>query len=672
MKRLKLLILVFCAALSVPLAYFVARTYQGLAQEETATLRYFAETLFDEMESALAAIVIAEESRAIDEYNYTMTSVDRPTDSTDRDRSPLSHPPQKPFILGYMQNNPDGSFQTPLVEAGKTIPEKQVPTVKRLEAVNRVFNQKRVIQTDVVKPRPTTTVAQVEKKQTKGWADKYLNLPRSQESRTYLGKKEKRVEEISLQQALKFAQHDQMAVREEAPKEIKTGEGAETASSGSRFFSQRPKILNRMAAPSAPFSEAEGSAASSAPVEMDVEKTFQVEVAPLQSVFITDDQIFIFRRIMINKQIYRQGFVILVKEFLDYLADMHFSDQPMAQFTDLRLKVVERGREIVSKQAGVFANQPKFRLDRAFPSPFSFLRASLTCNDIPKSAGRDTLNVMMAVLAGIVLIGLFAIYKSARAVVDLSERRSQFVSSVTHELKTPLTNIRMYVEMLEQGIAPNHEREQDYFQILGSESERLSRLINNVLELSKLEKKQRHMNMQPGTFEEVVDSVRMVMQEKFKQEGFVLKVVQEEIVPFSYDREVMVQVLINLIENSIKFRKMHPKKEILLRILSEGGRIKGRKDKPAAGRVMITVSDTGPGIPKHALKKIFDDFYRPDNSLSRATGGTGIGLALVKKFVAAMGGSVFAANNDGPGCTITISMPSNPSPPTKCSPSGSF
>ena len=103
------------------------------------------------------------------------------------------------------------------------------------------------------------------------------------------------------------------------------------------------------------------------------------------------------------------------------------------------------------------------------------------------------------------LLGLGAIYRSAHAMVDLSERRTRFVSSVTHELKTPLTNIRMYIEMLEQGIARDTAREQDYLRVVGSESARLSRLINNVLELSRLEKRQRQFDMRPGTFEEVLE-----------------------------------------------------------------------------------------------------------------------------------------------------------------------
>ncbi len=242
-------------------------------------------------------------------------------------------------------------------------------------------------------------------------------------------------------------------------------------------------------------------------------------------------------------------------------------------------------------------------------------------------------------------MGLFAIYQSARAIVDLSERRSQFVSSVTHELKTPLTNIRMYVEMLEQGIAKNPEREQEYFRILDSEGARLSRLINNVLELSKLEKKQRHIDLQPGTFEDVITEVQALMAEKLKQEGFTFKVEPGRIRPFKYDREVMIQVLINLIENSMKFGKSGPGRKIGIQTLQEEDGVK------------IMVADTGPGIPRDALKKIFNDFYRVENSLTRTTRGTGIGLALVKKFVNLMGGTVTAANNEGPGCTITISLP---------------
>jgi signal transduction histidine kinase len=201
--------------------------------------------------------------------------------------------------------------------------------------------------------------------------------------------------------------------------------------------------------------------------------------------------------------------------------------------------------------------------------------------------------------------------------------------------------------MLAQGIATDTEREQEYFQIIDSEGSRLSRLINNVLDLAKLEKKQRSLNLSQGTFQEVVEEVETVMQEKLRQEGFTLNIMQEDIRPFNYDREAMIQVLINLIENSIKFGQSAASKEITIRTYQDGNWAK------------IAVSDRGPGIPRQALKKVFDDFYRVDNSLTRKTRGTGIGLALVKKFIRLMGGRVSAENNPGAGCTIIISLPSS-------------
>ena len=139
--------------------------------------------------------------------------------------------------------------------------------------------------------------------------------------------------------------------------------------------------------------------------------------------------------------------------------------------------------------------------------------------------------------------------------------------------------------------------------------------------------------------------MRTVMDHKLGQEGFILKIDVPDDLRFAYDREVMIQVLINLIENSIKFGRSSPERSIAIAAALRDG------------QVHIAVSDTGPGIPGKALKKVFDDFYRVDNALTRATGGTGIGLALVKKFILAMEGQVHAANNPGPGCTITLSLP---------------
>ena len=649
MKRLQILILIFCLSISIPLGYFVVRTYRGLEQEEAAALSYFANALFDRMEQDLETLVQLEEGRAIDEYNFFMTPSGRYRDSENEERSPLSSLPAQNYILGYFQNNPDGSFQTPIAQPGKNIPVDRKDTVSQLERANRLFNRIRTATTDEVSAPPEKVAARPEQKQQSAFAGKYLDVTRSQESKAYLGQKQKRLEKVTVAQAEKVARQKKSDVaRSPAP-----AVGSFAKSRSSRLRAGEEALLDKDKGEAArarvhsepALKEAEADAPAEAASEIRAEDSFQVEVAPLQSVFVGSDQIFIFRRIMINQKIYRQGFILKVPAFLNYLAQNYFVPQPMAGYANLRLHVMDQGREIGMVEAGKSSRDPKFILNRAFPSPFAFLNATLSSDEIPRSTGRKTLMIMGIVLVAIFLIGLFAIYKSTQTIVDLSVRRSQFVSSVTHELKTPLTNIRMYIEMLEQGIAGDTEREQEYFQIINSEGSRLSRLINNVLDLAKLEKKQRALNLKEGTFEEVVAEVKTVMQAKLKQENFTLKIIQENINPFNYDREVMIQVLINLIENSIKFGRAAVQKEITIRTFQEGKWVK------------IAVSDRGPGIPRRALRKIFDDFYRVDNSLARKTRGTGIGLALVKKFVKLIGGEVTAQNNPEGGCTITISLP---------------
>ncbi len=656
MKRLKILIILFFMALAVPLAYFVLRSFTSLEQEEVAEFTYFAETLFDQMETELDSFVSREESRAVDEYNYYVSEPrgDIMTGGKPRNPSPLSKLPQESFILGYFQNGTDGSFQTPLVNNQGKTPENIRLVAAHLSRINKTFNTKLFI-TSEKKPEAPVTVAQKEQKKEAGLAEKYFAPSQTLKQRGFLGRQEKRLEEITIAQARNIAKEkiDKiMSPAQEIQAEAEADHSMSDSFAGSSKNDTERSSLFRSAPGPAEQKHSEGirsrpasAAAPHIPQPASPGK-YKVEIAPLQSVAIDDLHVFIFRRIVLNNQIYRQGFVLKVNEFLKHLGEKFFIGQPLSHFSNLQFYLSsQEGTDTPAFSAGAGSIHPEFTLNRTFPRPFSFINASLACDHIPRSAGRNTLVIMTAVVAGVILLGLFAIYHSVRVVVDLSERRAGFVSSVTHELKTPLTNIRMYMEMLEQGIASNKERESEYFRIVNSESSRLSRLINNVLEFAKLEKKQRRFDMKPGSFSDVIEEVKTIMAAKLRQEDFTLNAHLHENLKFTYDREVMVQVLINLIENSMKFGKNASNKEIIVAI--------GKDDNA----VTINVIDSGPGIPEQALQKIFDDFYRVDDSLTRNTKGTGIGLALVKKFIAAMGGKVSAANNHGPGCTITISLP---------------
>lgn len=595
MTRLKLIINIFFIVLSIPLAYFVLLSHWGVQQEERAELQHFTKILFDTIEQDLNALVFREETRAVDEYSYYLAADAVLPESASR-RSPLSDPPEESYILGYLQNNPDGSLQTPFVQTLDDVPLDRQEIIDRLIAINTKLNASSF---PVLAEQPAPALPETSPQDSvEIFAERYLRVSKLQELSDRTISREAQVQQrITKDQLYNVLQQELPDSNDEAADSI-----------------------------------------------FEVEHV-QVKVTPMQAHVLNAREILIFRHIEINSQVYRQGFVILVKEFLNYISQTYFIDQPLADFTQLRLEVLSHDETFYETESGEIPAKPVAAFHRVFAQPFSFLRITLFCEKFPPSGGRWLLNVMRILTGAIILIGLVTMYQSARTVMELSERRAQFVSSVTHELKTPLTNIQMYSEMLEQGVAPNREREQEYFRVIGTESQRLSRLIEQVLEFSKLERKQRRFHLQEGDFDDVLSEVRQVLQESLDRNDFTLRIAKDASLRFQYDREVMVQILVNLVGNSIKFGKQSSVREIMVTVKAE------------ASGIRIRVSDSGPGIPEKDVKKVFDDFYRGDHKISQTTRGTGIGLALVKKYITALGGSVKASNNAGPGCTISMFLP---------------
>lgn len=633
MKKLKLLFLLFCLLISLPLGFVLLQTYIGIEREERTQMQYFGEALFDRMEEELAALVQQEESRGVDEYTNSLATSVEPTKGG-ASPSPLAQPGDNEFILGYLQNNPDGSFQTPIVADMGSVPEDLRSTVTQLKQANSLFNEKKLTSTaskDEETLPPEKVMEEKNLQLKNSLSARYLKKTKRDDREQYLGKQKSRVEEITLEQAYTIAGDDQTVQQYQQMAE------PPVAAPQTDSFQQRRAVpaMSSQSPQEELFIEKEDDGAT----------RFQVEVAPFQAVSLTNNLLYVFRRIIIGNQIYRQGLVVKIDKLMVHLVENHFSKQPLAQYSLLTFNRVDGNGvgQVYSK--GVELNQVKFSASRTFPPPFEMLAVTLKAKEIPVSSVRAPLNGAVILLSLFLVAGLVAIYKSVQSIVALSERRAQFVSSVSHELKTPLTNIRMYVEMLQQGMATTPEKEESYFEVLTTESTRLSGLINNVLELSRLERKTRQFSMAPGTLEDVFAEVATLMHEKLSRDGFTLTVNPPKVVEFSYDREVLVQILVNLIENSHKFGKDAAEKCITVSAADH------------STEVVLQVSDTGPGIPKNHLKKIFDDFYRVDNGLTSEAGGTGIGLALVKKFVVAMGGEVAASNNKKSGCTISIVLP---------------
>jgi signal transduction histidine kinase len=225
--------------------------------------------------------------------------------------------------------------------------------------------------------------------------------------------------------------------------------------------------------------------------------------------------------------------------------------------------------------------------------------------------------------------------------MELSQKKNAVVSSVSHELKTPLTAIRMYGEILMEGWVDEEKRE-GYYRHIHDESERLSRLIQNVLTLAQLEKSEWQSNLT------VVDPVKLVselaekLRAQVKRAGFQLEVVTKgEPVPVQADQDALVQILINLIDNAIKFAADSRDTRIVLKVSQIGS------------ETCISVRDFGGGIPPQELKKIFEKFYRVEDEMTRSTRGTGIGLALVSMLAKSMNATVDVRNRD-PGAEFSI------------------
>ncbi|HVS22138.1 MAG TPA: HAMP domain-containing sensor histidine kinase, partial [Gammaproteobacteria bacterium] len=278
--------------------------------------------------------------------------------------------------------------------------------------------------------------------------------------------------------------------------------------------------------------------------------------------------------------------------------------------------------------------------------PFGDLELAFSVRELPRAPGALLLLWISVTLAAVLCGGFFFMYRFAVGQLRLARQQQDFVSAVSHELKTPLTSIRMYGEMLKAGWADDAKK-QTYYDYIHSESERLSRLIENVLQLARLTRGSQPLERKRATTAELADLLRSKTATQTERVGFSLDVRDDtpagtELV---LDVDAFAQIFINLVDNALKFSAGAERKVV---------EIAARRESD--GRVLFTVRDFGPGIPKGQLKKIFELFYRPADEVTRSTAGTGIGLALVQQLTAALGGRVEVRNCE-PGAEFRVSFP---------------
>ncbi len=252
----------------------------------------------------------------------------------------------------------------------------------------------------------------------------------------------------------------------------------------------------------------------------------------------------------------------------------------------------------------------------------------------------------LAALSLVLAAGIALTYRNVTKEMALARLKSDFVSNVSHELRTPLSLIRLYAETLEMGRLTSPEKYQEYYRIIRKESERLTALINNILDFSRIEAGRKEYDFRETDMSELVHNTLDSYRYQLEQSGFQFEEKIDEVPPMRVDREAMARSLLNLVNNALKYSQ--DRKYIGVNLYRDNGSVK------------LEVVDQGIGIPHQEQQKIFEKFYRVGDPLVHNTKGSGLGLSLVRHIVQAHGGEVSVDSTPGQGSKFTIVLPVRP------------
>ncbi|MBE6064192.1 two-component system histidine kinase PnpS [Clostridium cochlearium] len=238
------------------------------------------------------------------------------------------------------------------------------------------------------------------------------------------------------------------------------------------------------------------------------------------------------------------------------------------------------------------------------------------------------------------LIGTVAVVQDVTEIKKLENMRSQFVANVTHELKTPLTSIRGFAETLKY--VEDKETKDKFLNIINDEADRLTRLINDILALSDIENN-KDMKQESIHVNEILEDIVYLMENSSEEKNIELFIVGDKVSNIKGDKDKFKQMMINLVDNGIKYTE-------------EGGKVYiGAKEEE--NNCVLWVEDTGVGISKEHIERLFERFYRVDKARSRRQGGTGLGLAIVKHIVLGFNGTINIESEEGKGSKFIIKIP---------------
>jgi signal transduction histidine kinase len=314
------------------------------------------------------------------------------------------------------------------------------------------------------------------------------------------------------------------------------------------------------------------------------------------------------------------------------------------------IRVSEPGGEVLYETAPT--PNDRFEVRRTMTAPsFEGLRLALRFRDTSIDQEVRRLAIVKTSLIGFIDLmlgaGLYLVFTNVRRELRLSRLKSDFVANVSHELKTPLALIRLFSETLELGRVPSDDKARQYYRVINKESQRLTQLINNILDFSRIEAGRKEYHFTPTDVGAVVRDVVEAYRFPIEQQGFELDVqIADDLPEAVVDPQALSQALLNLVNNAIKY--------------SGDQQYLGLDVRRAGDDLVISVTDHGVGIPKAEQRRIFEKFYRVENTLVHTTKGSGLGLALVQHIMEAHGGRVELTSAPGVGSTFRLVVPLEP------------
>jgi len=434
---------------------------------------------------------------------------------------------------------------------------------------------------------------------------------------------------------------------------LELAQEAQQAAPGRTYAPSRAKRREQIALPeSAAPGDRQAIANVRGPTDLRI-STFESEIDPLEFSLLDSGHFVLFRNVWREGERYIQGLLVDQNAFVSGAIEKAFYDSPLSTMSNL---IVGYQDDVISYYPGpIHSSYPgtagemrgALLYSNRLSAPLDSLELIFSINRLPQGPGAAVLGWVSFVLAIVLVGGFLTLYRLGLSQINLARQQQDFVSAVSHELKTPLTSIRMYGEMLKEGWADEAKR-QSYYEYIHDESERLTRMISNVLQLAKITRNEPNFDLKSINVGQLMSSIESKIANQVERAGFTLNFDRDKAADdteINIDEDCFAQIIINLVDNAIKFSKDAENKTIDI-----GNKLMGDR------RVQFSVRDHGPGIAKNQMKKIFELFYRTESELTRETVGTGIGLAIVHQLATAMNGKVDVINSQ-PGAEFQISFP---------------